>query len=35
LRSVRAIVDTHYLARDPMLAQNAIRKLESGTKTPN
>src|SRR5262249_7311740 len=28
LRSVRAIIDTHYLSRDPALAENAIRKLE-------
>jgi integrase len=31
LRSVRAIVDAHYLARDPALAESAIRKLERGT----
>jgi integrase len=38
LRSVRAILDTHYLNRDPALAESAIRKLEkseTGTKTPN
>jgi integrase len=35
LRSVRAILDTHYLNRDPALAENAIRKLERGTKMPN
>jgi integrase len=35
LRDVRAILDSHYLARDPQLAENAIRKLERGTKTPN
>jgi integrase len=35
LRSVRAIIDTHYLARDPALAESAIRKLETRTKTPN
>jgi integrase len=34
LRSVRAIIDTHYLARDPALAESAITKLERGTKTP-
>ncbi len=28
LRSVRAILDTHYLARDPVLGDNAITKLE-------
>ena len=31
LRSVRAILDTHYLARDPALAESAIRKLEKIT----
>ena len=35
LRSVRAILDTHYLSRDPALGESAIRKLETGTKTPN
>jgi integrase len=35
LRSVRAIIDTHYLSRDPALAESAIRKLETGTKSPN
>jgi len=35
LRSVRAIIDTHYLSRDPALGENAIRKLEGGTKSPN
>jgi integrase len=30
LRSVRAILDTHYLARDPALAESAIAKLERG-----
>jgi hypothetical protein len=35
LRSVRAILNTHYLARDPALAESAIRKLESRTKSPN
>jgi integrase len=35
LRSVRAILDTHYLARDPALAESAIAKLEAGTKSPN
>jgi integrase len=29
LRSVRAILDTHYLSRDPALADSAIRKLEA------
>jgi integrase len=35
LRSVRAILDTHYLHRDAALAESAIRKLERGTKTPD
>jgi len=35
LRGVRAILDTHYLSRDPALGESAIRKLEKGTKTPN
>jgi integrase len=39
LRSVRAIIDTHYLSRDPALAESAIRKLEDrhkpGTHSPN
>jgi integrase len=35
LSSVRAILDTHYLSRDPALGESAIRKLEQGTKTPN
>jgi integrase len=35
LRSVRAIIDTHYLNRDPVLAESAIRKLETRTKAPN
>ena len=30
LRSVHAILDTHYLSRDPALGENAIRKLEKG-----
>jgi integrase len=30
LRSVRAILDTHYLSRDPALGESAIRKLERG-----
>jgi integrase len=32
LRDVRSILDAHYLHRDPALADNAIRKLETGTK---
>jgi integrase len=35
LRSVRAIIDTHYLSRDPALGESAIAKLERGTKAPN
>jgi integrase len=35
LRDVRTILDAHYLSRDPALAENAIRKLEMGTKAPN
>jgi len=35
LRDVHAILDAHYLNRDPALAESAVRKLESRTKTPN
>ncbi len=35
LRSVRAILDTHYLNRDQALGDSAIRKLERGTKSPD
>ena len=35
LRDVHAILDAHYLHRDPALGESAIRKLERGTKTPN
>jgi integrase len=35
LRSVRAILDTHYLARDQALAESAIAKLEQRTNAPN
>lgn len=35
LRDVGAILDSSYLSRDPALAESAIRKLETGTKTPN
>jgi integrase len=35
LRDVRSILDSHYLHRDPALAESAIRKLEKRTKTPN
>jgi integrase len=34
LRSVHAVLDAHYLSRDPALAENAIRRLESRTKPP-
>ena len=34
LRGVRAILDTHYLSRDPKLGDSAISKLEKGTKLP-
>jgi integrase len=34
LRDVRSILDSHYLNRDPELAQNAIRKLEQRTNSP-
>lgn len=35
LRDVGAILDAHYLKRDSGLAESAIRKLETRTKTPN
>jgi integrase len=35
LRSVRAILDTHYLARDPALGESAITKLEQRTNSPD
>lgn len=35
LRDVRSILDAHYLSRDPKLGENAIRKLEARTKSPN
>jgi integrase len=35
LRDVHAILDAHYLNRDPALAESAIRKLESRTRPPN
>jgi integrase len=35
LISVRAILDQHYLARDPALAESAIRKLERRTNSPD
>jgi integrase len=35
LRSVRAIIDTHYLSRDTALGDSAISKLEKRTKAPD
>jgi integrase len=35
LRDVAAILDAHYLSRDPGLADNAIKKLELRTKSPD
>lgn len=35
LRDVGAILDSNYLNRDPAMAEDAIRKLEGRTKTPN
>jgi integrase len=35
LKDVYAILDAFYLNRDPALAESAIRKLESRTKSPN
>jgi hypothetical protein len=35
LRGVRSILDAHYLHRDPALAESAIRKLETRTKSPD
>jgi integrase len=35
LRDVRSILDSHYLHRDPALAESAITKLETRTKFPN
>jgi integrase len=35
LRSVHAILDSHYLSRDPALGETAIRKLEKGTNFSN
>jgi integrase len=35
LRDVCAILDSHYLNRDPALAESAIRKLEKRTKAPD
>jgi hypothetical protein len=33
LRNVRAILDAHYLHHDPALAESAIKKLETRTKS--
>ena len=35
LKDVGAILDAHYLKRDPALAEEAIRKLETRTQTPD
>lgn len=35
MRDVRSILDSHYLHGDPALAESAIRKLETRTKTPD
>ncbi len=35
LRDVAAILDAHYLNRDPAMAEEAIRKLEARTKIPD
>jgi integrase len=35
LKDVHAILDAHYLNRDPALAESAVRKLESRTNCPN
>lgn len=35
LKSVASIFDSHYLNRDPALAEEAIRKLEARTKNPD
>jgi len=35
LRSVRSILDTHYLHRDAALAESAIAKLEKGADFSN
>jgi integrase len=35
LKSVREVLDAHYLDRDPALGESAITKLERGTKMPN
>lgn len=35
LKDVQAILDAHYLSRDPEMAKSAIRKLEKRTKSTN
>ena len=35
LADVKSVLDANYLRRDPKLAENAIRKLEGRTKTPD
>jgi integrase len=35
LRDVKTILDSHYLMRDPALAESAIKKLERGTRIPD
>jgi len=35
LRCVRAILDAHYLSRDPKLGDDAITKLVSGIRSPD
>ncbi|WP_245419468.1 tyrosine-type recombinase/integrase [Phyllobacterium salinisoli] len=35
LRDVNTIIDSHYLNRDPRMAEEAIRKLETRTKIPD
>ena len=35
IRDVQAILDAHYLNRDPALGRSAIQKLEARTKTPD
>ena len=34
LRDVRSILDSHYLHRDPAMAEAAIQKLEARTNSP-
>ncbi|OCC05218.1 integrase [Labrys sp. WJW] len=35
LKDVQEMLDSHYLARDPTMAKNAVRKLETRTKSAN